>query len=144
MDFTLIHTNQPGMVAVEVKFDGNSKPYFYKALSTDNIRQNDKLLVRVQDEFKIVSVVKVYNDPLAILEPERAYRWVVQKIDTFTHTEREYRQEQMIEQLRVWESQRKILEAAEAQRKMLAGIPGVENAFKRFKLLGSQAVEVRL
>ena len=144
MDYTLIHTNQPGMIAVEAKFDGTLKLYLYKALESDNIRQNDKVIVNVNDELKIVTVVRVINDPLTVLEPDRAYRWIVQKIDTFTHTEREYRQEQMIEQLRVWESQRKILEAAETQRKMLVGIPGVENAFERFKLLGSQAVEVRL
>lgn len=144
MDYTLIHTNQPGMIAVEAKFDGTPKPYIYKALLSDNIKQNDKVLVSVNDELKIVTVLRVHTDPLAILEPERAYRWIVQRVDTFTHTEREYRQNQMIEQLRVWESQRKILEAAEAQRKMLIGLPGVETDFERFKMLGSQVVEVRL
>lgn len=144
MDFTLIHTNQPGMIAIEAKFEGTAKLYIYKALESDNIRVSDKILVSVNDELKIVTVVRVINDPLTILEPERAYRWIVQKIDTFTHSEREYRQNQMIEQLRVWESQRRVLEAAEAQRKMLAGLPGMETSFERFRLLGSQAAEVHL
>ena len=144
MDFTLIHCNQSDYVALEVKFDSNSKPYFYKAESSDNFRVGDHAVVMVDGYFKIVTVAAVYTNPLAHLENGRAYNWVVQKINMGKYASRSENQNRMIEQLKMWEAQRRVMEAAEAQARMIAGLPGAETALSDFKRLGSTVVEINL
>lgn len=143
MDFTLIHCNQTNYVALEVKFDGN-KPYFYKAESSDNFRAGDHVVVMVDGSLKIASVTAVHTNPIAHLESGRAYNWVVQKINMSKYAARSEMQNRMIEQLKVWEAQRRIMEAAEAQTRMIAGLPGAEAALSDFKRLGSTVVEINL
>ena len=144
MDFTLIHCNQSDYVALEVKFDSNSKPYFYKAEASDNFRVGDHAVVMVDGSFKIVTVAAVYTNPLAHLENGRAYNWVVQKINMGKYASRSENQNRMIEQLKMWEAQRRVMEAAEAQARMIAGLPGAETALSDFKRLGSTVVEINL
>lgn len=144
MDFTLIHCNQSDYVALEVRFDSNSKPYFYKAEASDNFRVGDHAIVMVDGSFKIVTVAAVYTNPLAHLENGRAYNWVVQKINMGKYASRSENQNRMIEQLKMWEAQRRVMEAAEAQARMIAGLPGAETALSDFKRLGSTVVEINL
>lgn len=144
MDFTLIHCNQSDYVALEVKFNSNSKPYLYKAEASDNFRVGDHAVVMVDGSFKIVTVAAVYTNPLAHLENSRAYNWVVHKINMGKYASRSENQNRMIEQLKMWEAQRRVTEAAEAQARMIAGLPGAETALSDFKRLGSTVVEINL
>lgn len=144
MDFTLIHCNQTGYVALEVKFENTAKPYIYKAESSDGWRAGDHAVVMVDGSLKIVSVSAVHENPIAHLEAGRAYNWVVQKINMGKYASRSEMQNRMIEQLRVWESQRKVYEAAEAQAKLIAGLPGAEESLAQFKNLGQTVVAISL
>lgn len=144
MDFTLIHCNQTSYVALEVKFENTAKPYIYKAEASDGWRAGDHAVVMVDGSLKIVSVSAVHENPIAHLEAGRAYNWVVQKINMGKYASRSEMQNRMIEQLRVWESQRKVYEAAEAQAKLIAGLPGAEESLAQFKNLGQTVVKISL
>lgn len=144
LDYLLIHANQRDYVAIECTFVQNGKPYLYKAEVSDNWVIGDRAIVEVDKEFKIVLVTAVHTNPLDILEPDIAYRWVGQKINLSKMRSREETQQKMIATLRQWEVQQRTMRVVEERKAWLASQPDGQKMLAAFESLGGQPVEVTL
>lgn len=136
MNYSLIHAHTPDYVALEVVFPNGSKPYIYKANLADNFQVNDKAVVIVDNEYKIVTVIGVHTNPVAKLDMGKLYSWVVQKIDMTNFAIRTKKQSEMVEQLNVWEAQRRTMELVESQKKLVESLPNGMAELEHFKQLG--------
>lgn len=147
MNYLLVHVNQKNYVAIEVAFATGGRTYLYKAEASDNWKVGDHAVVLVKDkvpaeQLNIVRVVLVHENPLDILAPEMAYKWVIQKVDMTRMAMRETQQDQMIQHLRRWEVQRQALELVETQKRMVAALPNGDKMFEEFARLGAPETEV--
>ena len=74
---SLINSMYKDLKAVQVIFDSSQKEYTYKTFI--KLEVGDKCVVKVRDEFKIVTVVSTNS---CALQNNYIYKWIVQKVET--------------------------------------------------------------
>lgn len=78
----LINTLRTDYVTLEAVFKEGGTPYLYKALRSQNIWAGDSVVVVSPSGLAVVTVVQVHTIPNL-----SAGKWIVQKVDTDTHTQ---------------------------------------------------------
>ena len=110
------------VTTVEVTFPhangGESKPYTYKCLKSDDLKPGDQVLVYTAQGFKIVNVVKMHKIPHVVDGIE--YKWIVQKVDFSRYVDLNDRDEKAKEM--ILES-RYNQELEKAREEFLAALP---------------------
>jgi len=112
-----------GLKTVKVKFkDYDKKFYTYKTLWDHEV--GDFVVVRVQDEYKVVEVMEVDDVPDLNIHSDVNYKWIVDKVDIDHHKTILDTESEMSKELRRVEQKGVINKA----REMMAEILGVEKS----------------
>lgn len=144
-DFTHIASLlQTGYYTVGVMFledrnpEAQRKIYTYKVPNTVKLEVNDRVIVKVVDDLKLVKVMEIHPEPQIDLNSKVPYKWIVQKVDVEGHTklmEAEQEVQQRFFRLQQQAARDKYLE--QLSLGTLAN-PAIEEAKARFTALLNQ------